>query len=125
MLITSLSFFSVAAIQAAIEREEPGQVSIWWQAIPYVFLTLGEVMVSVTGLEFAYTQAPRRMKATVMGFWSLTVSLGNVLVVFLVGFRETLHPVNYFLLFAGMMVGAGLLFALRAAFYVPKDYAQE
>src|SRR5262245_41451935 len=28
MLITSLSFFSVAAIQAAIEREEPGQVSI-------------------------------------------------------------------------------------------------
>ena len=116
---------AVALIQARINEVGSGKVSIWWQwAIPYVLLTIGEVMVSVTGLEFAYTQAPRKMKATVMGFWSLTVALGNVLVALLAGFK-TMPLVKFFWLFAGLMVAAGLLFAVRAAFYVPKDYTQE
>jgi hypothetical protein len=31
-----------------------------------LLLTMGEVMVSITGLEFAYSQAPRRMKSTLV-----------------------------------------------------------
>jgi POT family proton-dependent oligopeptide transporter len=79
--------------------------------------------VSVTGLEFAYSQAPRRMKSTVMGFWLLTVSAGNVLVVFLVGFKG-LPLASLFWIFAGLMAAAGVLFGLRAAFYVSRDYTQ-
>ena len=36
-------------------------------------------MVSITCLEFAYTQAPRSMKSLVMALFFLTVSLGNYL----------------------------------------------
>src|SRR5262249_27255003 len=123
MLITSLSFVATAVLQTQIDRLGEGQVWIVWQLPQYVLLTLGEVMVSVTGLEFAYSQAPKRMKSTVMGFWLLTVTAGNVLVVFLSGFHG-LSLVNFFWVFAGLMAGAGLLFGLRACFYVPRDYTQ-
>jgi POT family proton-dependent oligopeptide transporter len=101
-----------------------GHVWFGWQVIPYLLITIAEVMVSITGLEFAYTQAPARMKSTVMGFWMLTVALGNVLVAFLAGFKE-LERVYFFWTFAGLSAAAGLLFGLRAYFYVQKDYTQE
>lgn len=123
MFITALSFAAVALIQHSIDAVGPGKVSIWWQLIPYLLLTTGEVMVSVTGLEFAYTQAPKRMKSTVMGFWLLTVTVGNVLVSFLAGFKN-LEPVTSFWIYGGLMVLAGLSFALRARTYVPRDYTQ-
>lgn len=123
MIITSLSFVAVALIQTRIDAEGEGKVWFAWQIIPYVLLTIGEVMVSITGLEFAYTQAPKRMKSTVMGFWLMATSLGNVLVAFLAGF-EKLALVDFFWVFAGLMAGAGVLFGLRACFYVPRDYTQ-
>src|SRR4029079_15036876 len=53
-------------------------VSIVWQVLPYALLTLGEVLVSTTGLEFAYSQAPQAMKGVIMSFWSLSVTVGNL-----------------------------------------------
>ena len=55
-----------------------GQLSIMWQFLPYLLLTAGEVLVSATGLEFAYSQAPASMKGVIMSFWSLTVTVGNL-----------------------------------------------
>ncbi|MBY0229182.1 MAG: hypothetical protein K2W96_07895 [Gemmataceae bacterium] len=124
MFITALSFAAVAVLQGWIIDSGKGVVGIAWQLIPYFLITLGEVLVSITALEFAYTQAPKKMKSTIMGFFLLTVSLGNVLVAFLAGF-EKLPLDTFFWIFAGLMAGAGVLFGLRAYFYVPKDYAQE
>jgi POT family proton-dependent oligopeptide transporter len=52
--------------------------TITWQILPYAFLTLGEVLVSATGLEFAYSQAPQAMKGALMSFWLLSVTIGNL-----------------------------------------------
>lgn len=53
-------------------------LSILWQILPYALLTFGEVLVSATGLEFAYSQAPQSMKGVVMSFWNLTTTVGNL-----------------------------------------------
>jgi POT family proton-dependent oligopeptide transporter len=53
-------------------------MSIVWQILPYALLTFGEVLVSATGLEFAYSQAPQSMKGVVMSFWNLTTTVGNL-----------------------------------------------
>ncbi|NVM75251.1 POT family proton-dependent oligopeptide transporter [Duganella sp. SG902] len=53
-------------------------VSILWQLLPYALLTLGEVLVSATGLEFAYSQAPAAMKGIILSFWYLAVTVGNL-----------------------------------------------
>jgi proton-dependent oligopeptide transporter, POT family len=127
MFIAASSFVVVALLQTWINHNEAsGLPKVWfaWQIIPYLLITVAEVMVSITGLEFAYTQAPARMKSTIMGFWLLTVALGNVLVAFLAGF-EKLPRVYFFWTFAGLSFAAGLLFAVRACFYVQRDYTQE
>jgi proton-dependent oligopeptide transporter, POT family len=124
MFLTALSFAVVAVLQRWIDATGEHQVWVGWQIIPYLILTTGEVMVSITGLEFAYTQAPKRMKSTVMGFWLLAVTVGNVLVVLLSGFKG-LQPAEFFWVFSALMAGAGLIFGLRAVFYVPRDYRQE
>ena len=53
--------------------------SALWQLPQYVLLTVGEVLVSVTGLEFSYTQAPKTMRSTIMSLWLLAIALGNLL----------------------------------------------
>jgi POT family proton-dependent oligopeptide transporter len=124
MLIATVSFAAVALIQTAIDDQGPDKVSILWQCVPYVILTLAEVLVSITGLEFAYSQAPKRMKSTIMGFWLLTVAIGNILVSVLAEVAR-LPLVQFFWLFAGLMLLAGLIFGLRAYFYVERDIIQE
>lgn len=123
MLMAGFAFVAVALIQAKVDAGTIGQVHIGWQAVPYLIITLAEVMVSITGLEFAYTQAPPRMKSTVMGFWLLTVSLGNVLVAFVTKLPD-MGLQKFFWTFAGFMGTAGVLFGVRAAFYTVRDYRQ-
>jgi proton-dependent oligopeptide transporter, POT family len=125
MFIASVSFAMVAWIQHEIDIAvlQNQQLHVGWQFFPYVIITLAEVLVSITGLEFAYTQAPKRMKATVMGFWLLSVALGNVLVALTSRFSN-LKLVNFFWVFTGLMALAALLFYVRSAFYVQRDYHQ-
>ncbi len=124
MLIAALSFVAVALLQARIDSVGPGRVSILWQAVPYLIITVAEVLVSITGLEFAYSQAPKRMKSTIMGLWLFTVAVGNLLVSVLAEFGK-LPLVTFFWLFAGLMLLAGVAFGLRAYFYEERDFVQE
>jgi POT family proton-dependent oligopeptide transporter len=78
---TGLAFAGVAwlvagGLQLSIDAGNP--VSIVWQVLPYALLTFGEVLVSATGLEFAYSQAPATMKGVIMAFWYLAVTVGNL-----------------------------------------------
>ena len=123
MFMAALSFVSVALLQMRIESQPANTVSALWQAIPYTIITISEVMVSITGLEFAYTQAPKRMKSTVMGFWLLTVAFGNKLVVVISKMKiENLS--DSFWVFTGLMTIAAVVFGIRAKFYTPKEYTQ-
>jgi POT family proton-dependent oligopeptide transporter len=123
MIVAAGAFVSVAIIQQRIDAQGHGTVSIAWQVVPYLILTLAEVLVSITGLEFAYTQAPKRMKSTIMGFWLLTVAAGNVLVSIISTIK--LPDEKFFWVFAALMAGAGLLFGIRAYFYKQQDFIQD
>ena len=76
LVLTALSFVIIALIQANIDGG--GTPSIWWQIFAYVILSAAEVLVSITGLEYAYTHAPKSMKSTMTAIWLLVVSLGNL-----------------------------------------------
>lgn len=74
--LTTASFALVAIAQNRIDAG--GTPGIAWQLWAYLLLTAGEVMISITGLEFSYTQAPKTMKSVVMAVWLASVSLGNI-----------------------------------------------
>jgi POT family proton-dependent oligopeptide transporter len=137
MGIAGFAFAVVAIIQGWIENSEANSVTVLWQVIPYLIMTQAEVMVSITGLEFAYTQAPTRMKSTIMGFWLLSVSLGNVLVAIVTKAQDRLLSLftevdpatgptltQFFWFFAGLMACAAIIFGIRASFYRYRDYTQ-
>jgi POT family proton-dependent oligopeptide transporter len=122
MFLTAFSFVISAWLQ---ERLDAGEHVHWnWQILAYIVMTVAEVLVSATGLEFAYAQAPRRMKATVMAFWYLTVSFGNIFVAIVIDATKDRPLSDQFWLFAAVMAVIALLFTARVAFYKGKDYAQ-
>jgi POT family proton-dependent oligopeptide transporter len=125
MFIASGSFAAVAIIQYFIDQGgETSKIPVLWQFVPYLIITQAEVMVSITGLEFAYTQAPTRMKSTIMGFWLLTVSFGNVLVAAMTKYIPNMELQQFFWMFAALMGAAAVLFGIRARFYTYRDYTQ-
>ncbi|MEE3001296.1 MAG: POT family MFS transporter [Planctomycetota bacterium] len=75
LFIMAVGFAIIAIAQQLIDA---GQTpSIAWQVIGYAIVTTAEVLVSITCLEFSYTQAPRKMKSIVMGFFLASVTVGN------------------------------------------------
>ena len=124
MFIAGLSYVVVAAIQSRLDAGS--EMSVLWQAVPYAILTLAEVLVSTTGLEFAYTQAASSMKSTIMSFWLLTVAAGNAIVVLITRFAgsgsgaDSVTP-GRFLFYAGLTFAVGLVFIFFALAYRYRD----
>ncbi|WP_374680268.1 oligopeptide:H+ symporter [Hydrocarboniphaga effusa] len=75
LFVTASSFLIVASIEQRIQSGE--MVSMWWQIAAYSVLTAGEVLVSITALEYSYKQAPLYMKSFIMSLFLLSTSVGN------------------------------------------------
>ncbi|MBQ9094989.1 MAG: MFS transporter [Akkermansia sp.] len=107
IVLAGISFGIVAVLQSILDSGV--ELSILWQAIPYLVLTVAEILVSTTGLEYAYTAAGEKLKSTVSSFWNLTIALGNVLVVCITSiiFGATTQA---FTLYGIMSVAVGLVF---------------
>jgi POT family proton-dependent oligopeptide transporter len=128
-------FLTVAgfAISGWIEtRIVAGQVpSMWWQVLAYMVITAAEVMVSITCLEFSYTQAPPQLKSFVMSLYLLSVSLGNALTSAVNIFIQNkngsskLEGASYYWFFTGLMFVAACSFIIVAWFYKERTYLQE
>ncbi|XP_023946831.2 peptide transporter family 1 [Bicyclus anynana] len=101
----------------AITITPPNSVHILWLIPQYVLLTMGEVMFSVTGLEFSFTQAPASMKSVLTSVWLLTVAFGNLIVVFIVEGNFLDAQWKEFFLFAGLMLLDMFVFMLMAFRY--------
>ena len=78
ILFSAFAWIAAGILQLQIEGSAVKSISIFWQLLPYVLLTFGEVLVSATGLEFAYSQAPLPMKGVIMSFWNLATTVGNL-----------------------------------------------
>jgi proton-dependent oligopeptide transporter, POT family len=129
---SGLAWIGAGIIQLWIDGGDA--VSIMWQIAPYALLTFGEVLVSATGLEFAYSQAPPSMKGVIMSFWMLSVTFGNVWVLLTNAairneavtsqIASTGLSENAFLMFffAGFAFLAALVFALYARKYPMQDH---
>ncbi len=119
MVLAGFSFVAAAMIQSALDHGT--RVNIGWQFIPYLILTSAEVMISITGLEFAYTQAPRAMKSTIMSFWMLTVFAGNIFTAFIAKLNR-FEGASQFLFFAVAMFAVSGVFILSAWLYRERNY---
>ncbi|XP_026687106.1 peptide transporter family 1-like [Diaphorina citri] len=82
----------------------PGLVHMLWLLPQYIIITAAEIMFSITGFEFAFTQAPVSMKSVLSACWLLTVAFGNLIVVIVAEAKFFENQAYEFLLFASLMV---------------------
>ncbi len=131
IVFSALAWIVVGSLQIVIDGGNP--ISLMWQTLPYALLTFGEVLVSATGLEFAYSQAPAAMKGVIMSFWYLSTTVGNLWVLLSnaavrndavigsiarTGFSEAAFLMFFF---AGFALLAALAFGLYARRYREVD----
>ena len=127
LFLAALAFVLIALLEKRLEAG--AQLSILWQTWPYVVVTAAEVLVSATGLEFAFREAAPEMKSMIMSFWLLTIAAGSLLVALITAFLPHTAAHNdaasissgRFMLYAGMMFGVAIVFSLIAATYHYRD----
>jgi POT family proton-dependent oligopeptide transporter len=129
MFLTAGSFLVPVWIETQIENG--GQPCIGWQFLAYIFLTGAEVMVSVTALEFAYTQAPAKMKSMIQSVNLLSISLGNMFAAVVNSVIKNddgtskLPGASYYWFFVIAMLVTAAFFIPVARKYPVKDYIQD
>ncbi len=128
LVVTGFSFMVSAWIETKIAAGLTP--SIGWQLPAYALLSAGEVMVSITALEFAYTQAPAHMKSIVMACYLLSVSAGNAFTALVHYFIANpdgtvkLQGAAYYNFYAALAIGCVGIFIFVARRYQEKSYLQ-
>ena len=127
--VTALAFAVSAMIENWITAGERPHFA--WQALAYCFMTAAEVMVSITCLEFSYTQAPPKMKSFLMAEFLLSNSLGNQLTSQVNAYfqgpdgKSTLPGASYYWLFCGAMLVTAVAFVFFARTFQERTYIQQ
>jgi POT family proton-dependent oligopeptide transporter len=104
--------------------------SVGWHLFAYAVITIAEIMVSITCLEFSYTQAPKKMKSIIMAFYMMSVAVGNTFVAGVNFFIQNpdgsskLEGADYYLFFAGCMLATAIVFVPVALRYKQQTYIQ-
>lgn len=131
LFVTVLSFLISAWIQLRIEAGERPHIN--WQVLAYVVITAAEIMVSITSLEFSYTQAPPAMKSFIMGLYLLSITVGNLFVAQVNAWIQRqqeatgvspLDGANYYWFFTGCMLLTAVLYVVWAPFYRGRTHLQ-
>jgi POT family proton-dependent oligopeptide transporter len=131
LFLTAASFVIIAVAQERIDAGQ--QPHLAWQIAAYIVLTAAEIMVSITALEFSYTQAPRKMKSFIMGVYLLVaIALGNIITARVNNYIEQqkklgvaiLEGANYFWFFTIVMLVTAVLFVVWSQFYRGRTFIQ-
>lgn len=129
MFITVLAFSISAIIQEKIDIGLTPHIS--WQILAYIALTSAEVMISITCLEFSYTQAPTKMKSFIMAFFMMSIAVGNLFTSAVNFFIENedgssrLAGADYFWFFSIVMLITATVFIFVAKAYKEQSYLQK
>ncbi|KAL6710354.1 hypothetical protein ACN47E_009300 [Coniothyrium glycines] len=57
----------------------PAPINVWVQAVPYVLVGFSEIFTSITGLEYAFTKAPKNMRSLVTSYWHFMSAFSNAI----------------------------------------------
>lgn len=119
--LTVPSFLLTAWVETQIQAGHHPHIS--WQFLAFVIISLAEVMVSITCLEFSYTQAPVTLKSLVMSVYLLSISLGNAFTAVINHLIQNpdktskLAGADYYLFFTALMAITAVVFVFIARWY--------
>ena len=94
------------------------QISFGYQFFQYFLIAVAEIMFSISGLAFAYSQAPESMKSILQAAWILTFGFGDLIVIIVAESNFIKNQVYEYLLFSCLIFISTLIFGFMSYFYV-------
>ena len=129
LVVAGASFVVSAWIETQLKAGLTPNIA--WQLPAYALITAAEIMVSITSLEFSYTQAPKSMKSMIMAVYLWSITAGNA-------FTALVHAVikrpdgtlrlsgsSYYMFFAELAVAAAVVFRFFALRYKGQTHLQD
>lgn len=113
-LCAAFAYVGAGFLQHRIESDPSHSPSIIWQFPMFFLIMMGEVLISVPGLQFCYTHAPSSMKSVLTAVWFANNAIGNLLVVIFTQFRVVEDKSLEFFFYAFLMFAATIVFTLLA-----------
>ena len=95
-----------------------GKASYWWLVLAYIMLTIGEVLVYGTGLDFSFGQAPASMKSLITSCFLVTNAIANLINIFWMRTYESVFTTFQFYFIGAMLPLIGAI----AILYVGKTF---
>ncbi|CAD6991603.1 unnamed protein product [Ceratitis capitata] len=115
---SALAFVCAGLLQEYINSQPYRSVNIVWQVPQFLLLMMGELLLSIPGLKFAFTQAPTSMKSVVTATWFINNAFGNLIVVLLTKVNIFISQTNEYFFYAVLMLISIIVFAMLAYDYV-------
>jgi proton-dependent oligopeptide transporter, POT family len=109
----------IAIIVAAIIewKIKDNYIHMLWLFPQYLLIAVSEVFVWISTINFAYTQAPDRMKSVLTSFVYLTVAGGSLIVTVVSGSNLIESQIHEYLMYSGLMVVNSFVFMILAKNY--------
>jgi POT family proton-dependent oligopeptide transporter len=126
MLLTAVSFAMSTLLEQQIESQATMSVSMIWQIPQITVLTVAEILLNVTGLEFAYSQAPANMQAMILALYLFMTAIGDGLAALLYGsVFAYLSAATAMIICAVCMIINMIFFAMVARRWTPYNHEPE
>ncbi|XP_037812068.1 solute carrier family 15 member 2 [Lucilia sericata] len=120
-VFSAFSFICAGVLQRYILSMPYKSVNVLWQIPQFVLIMLGELLLSIPGLQFAFTQAPASMKSVVTAAWFLNNAFGNLIVVLITELNIFPTQSDEFFFYAILMIVAIVIYTFLAYDYALQE----
>ncbi|XP_046803932.1 solute carrier family 15 member 1 [Lucilia cuprina] len=120
-VFSAFSFICAGVLQRYVLSMPYKSVNVLWQIPQFVLIMLGELLLSIPGLQFAFTQAPASMKSVVTAAWFINNAFGNLIVVLITELNIFPTQSDEFFFYAILMIVAIVIYTFLAYDYVLQE----
>ncbi|CAG2219222.1 PEPT1 [Mytilus edulis] len=114
IVVTVVYFRQTLMLFTSVEQNS---LSMFVMVPQYIVITVGEILFSITGLSFGYSQAPKSMKSFIQAAFLMNTAFGNLIVAIISEIRLFSNQAVEFFFYAVIMLIDILIFMVIAYFY--------
>ncbi|KAL5290817.1 SLC15A1.2 family protein [Megaselia abdita] len=122
--VSGVSFICAGILQIQIDSSPVNTVNILWQVPQFFLIMVGELLLSIPGLEFAFKQAPESMKSVLTAAFFINNAFGNLIVVLLTEIDVVKSQTIQYFVYSVLMLLGILLFIYLVRGYTRRSRFQ-
>lgn len=79
---------------------------------------IGELLLAIPGIQFAFTQAPASMKSVITAVWFINNAFGNLIVVLITELKPVEKQVSFFKISSTLLLLIGIIYKINTFSFI-------